>query len=153
MKRALTLALTVAVIGGLAFMGVAGTAAAGDYSEDDDAEAQTLGDQGDITTISDLQYAETTVEQDQDVDQVNIGSQNAEAGTGGDGGDATVATDFGEDADFDDEAFEDEVEAEGGDGGDGGDNATVEQSMSQSNSNSQSATAISATLDEFDISL
>ena len=66
MKRALTLALTVAVIGGLTFVGVAGTAAAGDFQNNAGVDTDASVDQD----------TEATTDQNQDVDQSN--DQDAE---------------------------------------------------------------------------
>lgn len=93
MKRALTLALTVALIGGLAFMGIAGTAAAQDGGDeidvlnpevdnDQDSEATTEisvdqdndNEQNQVTVASsssDTSYAKASSYQQQDVDQDN----------------------------------------------------------------------------------
>ncbi|MFA9504210.1 hypothetical protein ACERIM_15715 [Natrinema sp. H-ect1] len=87
MKRALTLALTVAVIGGLAFMGAAGTAAAqadanSSVDVDQDSDAVTVIDtdqennnqQTQIATSyssSDVSTAKTTAIQGQAVEQEN----------------------------------------------------------------------------------
>ncbi|ELY82283.1 hypothetical protein [Natrinema gari] len=92
MKRALTLTLTVALIGGLAFMGLAGTAAAQpqinpdvnssvDIDQDSSATTTINNDQSNSNSqtqlassyaSSDTSYAKTVAYQSQDVDQNNV---------------------------------------------------------------------------------
>lgn len=142
MKRALTLTLTVGLIAALALLGAAGTAAACTDDHDTTAGAQDIEEDA-----GDTQEATSVSAQYQEVDQNNIGVQQAEAGTGGDVSDI----DFG--AADDDNATNDTNASDSGIVIDtsGGDNATVSQSMDQSNSNTQTSTAVSATLDEFDL--
>ena len=86
MKRALTLALTVALIGSLTFMGFAGTAAAADFQNDAgvDQDTDAATDQAQDTDQSSEQDGEN--EQDQEAEQENEldqGDNIALAGSGG----------------------------------------------------------------------
>jgi len=87
MKRALTLALTVALIGGLTFMGFAGTAAAADFQNDAgvDQDTDAATDQAQDTDQSSEQDGEN--EQDQEAEQANDLDQGDNIALSG-GGDA-----------------------------------------------------------------
>lgn len=70
LQRALTITLTVALFGGLTFMGFAGTAAAQDVNLNDiDFGDQTSGDAN----------ATTNIDVDQDNNNAQVGVSNAEA--------------------------------------------------------------------------
>ncbi|AFZ74852.1 hypothetical protein [Natronobacterium gregoryi] len=125
MKRVLTLAMMVAVVGGLTFMGLAGTAAAHDYKDAPPAEEELVADVPQIE-----QTADATVDQSQSGEQVNI----ANVGVAGDGGDGGLA--LMEENNNGDNG--NTVDASGGDGGDvNADNATV--TVDQQNTATQEA--------------
>ncbi|RQG93842.1 hypothetical protein [Natrarchaeobius chitinivorans] len=74
MKRALAITLTVAMIGSLAVVGLAGTAAAGEYPKDKNGDVDPIVvEEG--PTITQTSSAE--VVQGQDVTQQNVGEQTA----------------------------------------------------------------------------
>ncbi|SDQ87461.1 hypothetical protein [Natronobacterium texcoconense] len=92
MKRALTLALVVAVVGGLTFMGLAGTAAAHDYDKNGVAEEQVAAD---VPQVQIGQAADASVNQAQDGNQVNLNNQEAGIeqsadANAGDGGEVVI---------------------------------------------------------------
>ncbi|RQH00499.1 hypothetical protein [Natrarchaeobius oligotrophus] len=124
MKRALAITLTVAMIGSLAFMGLAGTAAAGEYPKDKDKNGDVdpiIVDDG--PTIE--QTAGAAVVQGQNVNQQNVGEQTAvqeaEQDATGIDGDANV------NVNVDDGDNGDSTNVEVGTTGD----QTIEQSITQ----------------------
>ncbi|WP_255167668.1 hypothetical protein [Natrononativus amylolyticus] len=116
MKRALTLMLTVALVGSLMFMGLAGTAAADSHTEIDVQLGGDGGDGGDAVNFAQVNQqnnnaqvgyssassvghhsaAASSVNQWQSVSQTNAANVNqlAVGGDGGDGGDSEIEIDL-----------------------------------------------------------
>ncbi|WP_207891153.1 hypothetical protein [Natrarchaeobius oligotrophus] len=136
MKRTLAITLTVAMIGTLAFMGLAGTAAAGEYPKDDnDVDPIIVEDDG--VTVN--QEAFAGVIQDQNVEQSNVGvqtaQQNANQEATGIDGDANVNVNVGDNDNNDNNP--DSTNVEVGTTGDQSIDQSISQSQSQSNVNNQ----------------
>ncbi|MDG5821753.1 hypothetical protein QA609_23530 [Natronococcus sp. A-GB7] len=120
MKRALTLAMTLAVIGGLMTMGSAGTAAAQDIQISGDG-----GDGGDAVNVADVNQ-ENTIGQEATINAPTIGANDDESddrhkddnsNDANNGGSASVGIDQSAEQQNNAEVTQ---TAEAGDGGDGG---------------------------------
>ncbi|WP_207890185.1 hypothetical protein [Natrarchaeobius chitinivorans] len=140
MKRTLAITLTVAMIGSLAVMGLAGTAAAGEYPKDNGVDPVIVEDDG--VTVN--QEAFAGVIQGQNVEQSNVGVQSATQSASQDAtgidGDANVNVNVNVD-DGDNGAS---TNVEVGTTGDQSISQSISQSQSQSNVNNQVGGAIAA---------